>query len=329
MPDWYAIRDLTRQGTPVRLLLERGEVTGFLKVEKGIPQWWARRDSGAVDRLPVEPYAWRVLDSQPWPDKLPQPITLSTSGRFVDVRPRRVSAMARQAEEADRIRAQVLADLERDHGPAASALGPERPSKDRWWLDHTLISYSAPGSISITEVEGRVARALLVDGFKALERPSEHVTATGALTMMVAESYASGDLDGPPPFESQPRDHDDYEIAMGWFAAIAPLEIRPRWALGQPWHSAAQKVLAWRIKSPPDSWRRIASREGGSQEGWRRTWGGALEMVRRAANGEPVLLHATVADQLAALRERNLAWKRRDRNPVSVQVAALQALGGS
>jgi hypothetical protein len=328
-PDWYPVRQLVRPNTALRWLLPGGEATGFLKVEKAERQFWVRRDSGSVDRLSFEPFAWRPLPvqqgGQPWPDALPEPMTLAATGRFVDIRPRKLAAMQRQAEQS----ADTIAELEREHGPLYVALPGSK--EDQWWLDPAAVTYSQAGAIDLMEAEARVSRAILTDGLRAFDVPANGLAqSTSALGGLVHESLNSEDAELIRHFKPTNRDVQDYLTAFGWFTAIAPLELRPEWARrpdrASDWFSGAQKVLVWRALVPQLSWRQIAKRVGGSQEGWRKTWGGALELVRRAANGEPVLTHLTVADQLDALRERNHSWKRKRHEPAEIMANALKAM---
>ena len=344
---WYPHGTLTLSGKPVRILLPGGEATGFVKIgtratagspqgSRGAPErtWSVLRDSGAADALGFEPWAWRPLPDQPWPHDLPEPITAWSAGaRMVDVRPRKLAAMARQAAES----ARVQAELAQQYGPLEVAPG-DSPAGSRppgakpgaqWWLDPVSVTYSAPGEIDILEAEARVARAILTDGLRSMERPAGLAPVAAGLAGLVAQTVSSDDAERRPRFEATARDHADYLTAFGWFAAIAPIELRPRWA-GNDWLSGAQRVLVWQALIPPLSWRQIARRAGGSQEGWRKTWGGALAAVHRVANGGQPMTHVAVRDQLAALRERNMAWKRRVREPVAEVEQALgaMALGG-
>lgn len=349
---WYPHASLALSGKPVRILLPGGEATGWVEIgtraaasrplSRDLAQrslgaqlertWHVLRDSGEADALGFEPWAWRPLPGQPWPHELPEPITAWSAGsRMVDVRPRKLRAMARQAEES----ARVQAELEAEHGlpapPAPSGRLPAGESESatkQWWLDPAAVTYSPPGAIDILEAEARVARAILTDGLRAMERPAGLAPVAAGLAGLVAETTGPDDANRRPRFEATARDHADYLTAFGWFAGIAPLELRPRWA-GNDWLSGAQKVLVWQALVPPLSWRQIAGRAGGSQEGWRKTWGGALAAVHRVANGGQPMTHVKVADQLAALRERNLAWKRRLRDPVSEIEGALRAMGSS
>lgn len=322
-PTWYRISDLARVNTPARFLLHGGECTGIMLVDQKSRErsWRVRRDSGALDVLPYEPIAWRPVPGQPWPDALPEPLSVAAVGRFVDIRPRKLAAMQRQAEQS----AAVMAELEREHGP----LYPVLPgaSDDQWWLDPEGLTYSAAGEISLLEAEARVSRAILTDGIRNFDtkRGFEASTGDSALGSFIADSISADGLELIKHFKPTRRDISDYPVAFGWFTAIAPIELRPQWAkVG--WFSGAQKVLVWRALVPQKSWRQIAQRAGGSQEGWRKAWGGALECVRRVANGNQPLLHVKVSDQLAALRERNMAWKRKRHDPAEILTGALKAM---
>ncbi len=275
-------------------------------------------DEGHEQRWGPEPDAWRPERPNAWKAPLPPPLT-ACAPRMVDVRepdvgasgPRagrnRYAAMAAQAEQSARSRAEIEAEL----GPIEEA---ERGKDHQWWLTE-LLTYSSRGEVSVREAEGRLARAILTDGIRGKYGGPNGLTETSsALSVLVHETLLSTDADViRERFEPSPRDVGDYEIALGWFAALNPPELwhrqRDAWTLNQ-----AQCVLVWRMMLPPLSWRKIAA-HGGSHAGVRQVYGAALASVHRAANGKPVLRHVTVKDRIGALRERNRRARIEGQNP--------------
>ena len=51
----------------------------------------------------------------------------------------------------------------------------------------------------------------------------------------------------------------------------------------------------------------------------------AILTVTKFANG--VSVNRSASDQIAALRDRNMAWKRKGHDPVSIHEGAIAALG--
>ena len=259
---------------------------------------------GQEERWGAEPECWRPEHPDKWDAPLPPPMERQAQPRMVYRTGRnRYAAMTAQAEQSARTQRELRAFLEeKGLAEVAPAAGD---SSRQWWLSEPL-TYSDAGEISEREAEGRVARAILTDGIHGkYGGPRANASASSALQRLVHETLQSDDADDEPfRFKPGPRDNTDYLTAFGWFTALNPPEI---------WHkrrepyelSQAQCVLVWRVIVPPRSFRQIAKSTGGSHEQARRIYGGAIAGVTRAANGKRVLPYMTVADRMAALRERN------------------------
>lgn len=290
------------------------------------PEWWQ----------PEDPATWT------WPNgRVPAPLPAAPPGRFVHRTPRgRWAAMAEQAERSAAVQAELAAealmtvDVQKDrlvyvmHGsistghPAAAAGegfagGEAEPSRSRrlgsrWWLEYPqLVTYSRPGAeVTQQEVEGRLCRAILTDGLRPGQRPQAWQGTAGGLAALVHEALTSADALAARSFEPTRADLTDQDGGepMRWFAALSPPELRPRRAEAWGLNGLQLVILHHAVGR---SWRRIAETIGGSHEGARRGYAGAIEAAARAANGRPVFAHVTVADQWAALRHRNQAAKRR------------------
>jgi hypothetical protein len=121
------------------------------------------------------------------------------------------------------------------------------------------------------------------------------------------------DKDWRPPFEPNGKDRDDYLIAIAWFTALNPPELWPKKRRMESFNRA-QYALVYRALDPPASWSYMANKWSTTPERAKRIYADALEQVWRAANGQPVLRHVEVADQIGQLRKRNRRAKVKDSN---------------
>lgn len=234
---------------------------------------------------PQHPDKWQA----PLPEPLPQGLA-SHEGRMWSERTRFQAVEDAEAEELAR-------DMEADR-QAARARGEdpnaaELPEK-QWWLDPHLVTYSAAGSISEREAEGRLMRALNTERWVSVDRPGD-----GTFTPEDAIAWRLGQ---PEP---NGRDRDDMLTALGWLAA---LETDPR----------AEKLMRLRSSVPAMTWRRIGKGAGLSAAVARRNgdtllavttrlhaW--ALGELTREANGEETPGGAKVRARLARLQAGNAA----------------------
>lgn len=260
------------------------------------------------------PEMWAPRDPQRWSLPLPEPVEVDFSAPVRMVAERVKFGAVEEAEAADLAR-----EMENER-EALRAQGERADVSQihvkQWWRDVSEIKYEPSGEVSLRFCEGRLMRALAWCG--AEDGPGKMRVNAGLLheigeaaARALAELEAKGLGDLPPPsFKPLPQDRADFEVAMGWFAAINPPELWSR--RRKPWSlSREQRVLLYRSRAVPLSYGEI-----GARLGWRghqraqQVFGEAVEGCWRAANGMPVLKTLKVKDQIAALRERNRAHRR-------------------
>ncbi|MBL8844778.1 MAG: hypothetical protein JNN24_03310 [Hyphomicrobium zavarzinii] len=311
--------------------------------------WAVELGDGIVDYWPPKqwPCSFRGMGEEPelfqprhpesWPYPLPEPERASEAGRMYSTRgsgrgtgSARYGAMAAQAAQSAAAVAEIesalgftLDDLRRER--AADAAGDEeRGHGSRWWKDSSLLTYSQPGEITRDEAEARILRAILTDGLRPWKQgerlrrawPQELIDWAEAQKALAEDPRT----DTRERFVPSPDDISDSLVAMKWFAALDPPQLRPG---ASDAHVASapirqdftrdQVLLILRALEPPYTWRQIGRHElvgRVSHTQARRFYRDALERVWRAANGFKVFDHVTVRDELAALRERNRAFKR-------------------
>lgn len=252
--------------------------------------------------LGPHPDAWQPLVASKWERPLPPPIK--------SIEPQMWSSRTKFAAVDDADAADLAREMERDREMAQTSnkgdtieIGGIRLP---WWRDATLVTYSQPGAISVSEAEARVSRAILSDGIRCrTEHVLEERTST-ALQDLVAAAFdaeVATITEWLLRFNSLPQDRADEEIAMLWFAKINPPELHSRGRRPAEHFTREQRVLVWRALSR--GWRDIGEDLCCSDTQAKRIFGGALDQVWRAANGWPVFDHVTVQNQLAALKARN------------------------
>lgn len=319
--DWFAMSALPAGRVRVRVRWNGREFRAAkVPNEKG-RLVWATVDAGEVQYLPpkgkraleawgAEPERWQPEnpESWTWPNgkaatPLPvriQPQMISQAGR------RKWDAMAEQAEQS----ARTQADLEADLGPE-----DELPEADdrAWWRDGARLTYCEPGpdraGITVSEAEGRMLRAILTDGLKSATAPNGWEGAESVLSQMAA----SGGEAVVAAWSPTRRDISDHPVAMAWFAALWPVEMRPKgWepydALGRVRLGPQQDLLV--MGAIGKTWTSMGKKLNCSDVQARRLYAGALVNLHRAANGLQVFEWVKTKDQMAALRERNRAAKR-------------------
>lgn len=317
--DYFAMSDLPPGQVRVIVVWNGREFAAArIRNEKGRLVWATIEAGGEVRYLPpkgqahkwgLEPERWRPVDAAAWTwpngraatplPVLVKPQMISQSGR------RRWDAMADQAEQS----ARAKADLEAEFGPE-----DELPETDdrAWWRDPERLTYSRPGAghdgISLAEAEGRTLRAILTDGLRAAAAPNGWDGAESVLSQMAGGSEAAACVKAWSPTR---RDISDHPIAMAWFAALWPPEMRPKdWApsIGKLEFGPQQKLLV--MVAVGRSWTSMAKELNCADVQARRLYAGALVNLHRAANGQQVFEWVKTKDQMAALRERNRAAKR-------------------
>ncbi len=274
--------------------------------------------------LPGEPELWQPLYPAKWQGRLPEPVTLATAGRMWS------SSMSFQAVE-DATSEELARDMERDREMARNGTGgstrfhPMEPGV-LWWRDITTIKYQQAPDITLKHCEGRVMRAL---AFAGVQGPTWHgkgrvktLAETLAALAKAREMAGSDDSSPVPRFQQLPADRDDFDVAMSWFTALNPVELRPARA-APDYLTIEQVVMCWRALSIPLSFAEIGvevaklPRSDVRDGGWRghqraqQVFVAAVEKCWRAANGLRVHKQLKVKDQIADLREGNRAHKRR------------------
>lgn len=243
------------------------------------------------------PHLWQPLHPHLWRAPLPDPVVLSTDG-IMATTIQRFSAV----DAASGI----------DRGMVSHET--HKPS----WHDHLKVRYEPKGSVTLAMAEARTMRAMACCGAGRGWQPRQTLTSdvlavSANLMQLATAEIESGDVDAiPARFQPVPADYQDFEIAMGWVAALNPPEFwskrRRAWSL-----SKTQRVLLWRSLPAPLSFAAI-----GDELGWsghqraQQVYAEGVEKVWRAANGLRMHKQLEPVDQIAALRERNRASKRRE-----------------
>lgn len=185
--------------------------------------------------------------------------------------------------------------------PTPSPPAPEEMRED-WWRDPGLVTYSDAPHIGRSEAEGRVMRAILTDGLRPW-KPRTAPASGWPKAFQDADERCSAST-----FDPTPRDVSDSIIAMGWFAALDPPEMR-RGAIRST-YTEPQLLLILRAQDPPFTWREIEILLGRPEKVARRRYRDATEAIMRAANGDQVFDHIPQRDRAAELRARNRRAKR-------------------
>lgn len=286
------------------------------------PKQWPRSYRGMGD----EPELFQPRHPESWPYPLPEPERASEAGRMYSTRgsgrgtgSARYGAMAAQAAQSAAAVAEIesalgftLDDLRRERAAEAAA---DEDRGRRWWKDSSLLTYSQPGEITRDEAEARILRAILTDGLRPWKQgerlrrawPQELIDWAEAQKTLAEDPRA----DTRERFVPSPDDISDSLVAMKWFAALDPPQLRREAILTE--FTRDQVLLILRALEPPYTWRQIGRHElvgRVSHTQARRFYRDALERIWRAANGFKVFDHVTVRDELAALRERNRVFKR-------------------
>ena len=312
-----------------------------VEIGDGVVDYWPmKRWPRSLEHLPDEPELFQPRDPENWPYPLPAPEatveprmhSARGSGRFLSGASDAHSASARgsgryagmsaQAAQSDAVRAAIEAET----GITLEGLARERAEQEseadgrpsRWWRDATQVVYAPAGHVSRDQAEARVLRAILTDGMRpyklnsALSRawPQELIEWAEAQKALAEDPKA----DLRERFVPSPDDVSDSLIAMKWFAALDPPQLRPdgEYTISENF-TRDQVLLILRALEPPYTWRQIGRHElvgPVSHTQARKFYREALERIWRAANGFKVFEHVSVRDELGALRERNRAHKR-------------------
>lgn len=310
MSDWFAISDLPRlRILKVRVLWGAHELVVTRTRPRGESRWAWFEDAQGEPRevtLDGEPNCWQPISESFWSAAVPRPLPLRMA------QPRMVSetvafTAVAEAEAADLAR-EMEADRETARVQVETTLHIQPGSQ--WWWNPSAIRYEPAGSVAKEMAEGRLMRALAhAEVGKGL---TLHSMTVGDVLAQIADARALAGGAEPDPlarFTPLPQDHADFLVAMSWYVALNPPERRHKrakvWGLSQ-----RQKVLAWMARAVPLSSGDMAALTGRSDARMRQVRAEALEMVHRVANGLPAREGWPVVDHMAALQERNRAYRR-------------------
>lgn len=285
---WYAIEDLRIRHQPVRVHWAGYEFVALYDRVDGVRRWYkivegrrmALPPKGKEETWGDGPSRWQPVDPATFPGPLPAPLrTAVEEGRMVDISQRSRRALSNEPEPAD---------------------------EGQWWLVAGNVTYAHKGNVTERDAEARIMRAILTDGITSFARRDFAGTAgvIAELGGVHPDDPADAVMDLAPKFKPTPRDESDHPIAMAWFAALNPVELRhKRREPGS--YNQEQKILIWRALNPPYSWGSIANHLRKSKTGTVQAYKRSIERIHRAANGKRVFGHVTVLDQVALTREEN------------------------
>ncbi len=265
------------------------------------------------------PELWRPLHPDLWSLQLPEPAWIDDG---VSPPPRMwsstVSYSAVEEAEMAELEAREMEEWrEAAKGRARSGDDGEAETSERaiggqWWRNPFDMTYSAAGSISPIEAEGRLMRAVAAERWIRLDRPGVKTFAgilagLARMTPLSPAELAEQDADQALS-EPSGRDWDDMLTALSWLRALGlPGGIR------SDEYDGAVALLRWRAAEPPWTWRAIGQRIGRSHEGARQLYAAVIAEVARAANGETTDGGAEVALRFEALQAAGRAARLRER----------------
>jgi hypothetical protein len=236
-----------------------------------LPPASVRDAQGHVRAGYERPDLWAPLNPEQWRLALPEAVTTHWQGRMWSSR-----------QSYDAVAAAEEAEGERSGKVSEPAAGRRR----QWWRDATLISYSAAGSITRREAEGRVMRALASDPFArwghgtGLHRADLRFMAlTDDDKRAEAERAAAEVADIVEPFRALPQDHRDYDAAMGWFASTCRYSTYYRAVITN------HPVLLLAVDDRALSWREMADTMRVSRQAALQQYRAGLNDIWLIANG--------------------------------------------
>ena len=282
---------------------------------------------------------WQPLAPDKWQGQLGTPITDIQSAPSWDGLEQKVWSETMRFTAVDEATAADLArEMEADRETARVQGGSTHGSRGmtretQWWRDITRIRYEAPPQIARQDAEARVLRAVAQSEARAAPNMARDASRALATLVRDMDDKARAALDGQrvpdpvPRFDPLPRDHDDFPVAMGWFAKLNPVELRRQ---GTPLGTLCPEQIVIVLRSLPipldfveigyelagmgSGIRSLVGRKGQrkpvSRQAVRERYERAIDMCHRAANGLKVHPQLEPADQIAALRERNRKYWR-------------------
>lgn len=312
---WYALVDMPPPYSIHVWVLWEGR--RFKAVRGRHPQtggdvWGAIKAGGRVEPIKAingqaAPRLWQPVAPEKWAGKLPPAVSPMISDRVISELLRfdalehvTSEEMAAEMEEG---RKAARATSE-SHGFHVEHLGTP------WWYDLSRIKYEQPGEVTLKNCEGRLLRAVTFSGAGKHRGFPQPPTARVLAEMAAAVSQSEDDADARLRLRMLPSDRSDILVALDWFVRLNPPEFwahrRKLWDFNRP-----QKVLVARTVVPAPSFGDIAAEYGidGGHNGAKRLYDKTLSKCLAAANGRQVH-DRPVVDQMAALRERNRAFRR-------------------
>lgn len=258
------------------------------------------------------PWLWRPQFPEKWVGQLPEPVTRSKSGIM------KAETMRFQAVD-DATSEELARDMERDREAArvagvSSNFHVKQPLP--WWYIVNNIKHEGLGDVTKRNCEGRLMRALTFcgakNGFGIALIPTAKAMAELAKAMEIALAAGvnlDSDDESSLRLRALPVDIEDFPTAMAWYCQLSPPEFwkekRKAWALNRP-----QKVLLARSLASPPSYSDIAHEYNiGTGDEAKKMYDRAISQCLAAANGKRVH-DVPVVDQVAALQERNRAYRR-------------------
>lgn len=166
---------------------------------------------------------WRPQNADAWRMPLPEPVTAADAGVMWAARSRFQAVEDAESEELAR---EMEADRETARAQGEAAPAHTRGARRRmWWLNPAEIAYADPGSVTLRHAEGRLMRAAASDSFVGVKHRSSvcftwNTQLDESALRRLAEAEARRPAEEVPRFEALQADHQDYTVAMGWFAAL-------------------------------------------------------------------------------------------------------------
>lgn len=261
-------------------------------------------------RWAIEPVCWQPMDASiwVWPGEAPRALPPHHVPRLVGT-----DYLLREVDAAEMEEASRESERDRDDAGYRKPERAQETMRSRWWTDIGVIRYEPAGSVSPRMAEGRVLRALAWcgAGHGLTLRADTAVSVLARLAATAGGEMAEVDQrwHGLPRFQPLPLDHDDFLVAMGWFAQLNPPEAwgsaRKAWGLNR-----VQRIMVLRASRMAPSFADIADLFDVSATRTRQLYMKGCDGCWRASNGMPARGDVVAVDHMRALRERNRTHRR-------------------